>query len=154
MKYLELVKNAPQKSDKIMWQSVENVSALVDLVSKIAPDVAKDFLLHEYELMYGTHFCEQMAKDEVSEMHHYASDGTHIVGEVITYDEAVEMVSDRPDADEVAWDAYVGANGFAHDLARSCADKEKLMTMAKEFWFHDDDFPPDVSKVWWYYSSK
>ncbi|MBQ0159891.1 MAG: hypothetical protein KBT28_04625 [Bacteroidales bacterium] len=154
MNYLELVRNAPKKSEAIMWQSVENVSELVELVNKVAPDIAKDFLRHEYEMMYGPHFSEQMAKDEVEGMHHYANDGTHVVGEVISYDEAVEMVSDMPNSEEVAWDAYVGANGFAHDLARSCTDKAVLLSMAKEFWFHDDDFPADTSKVWWYYSSK
>lgn len=151
MNYLELVKNAPNKSEKKMWASIESISKLLEKIEEKDHEIVKNFVLDEYESMYGPHFNEIMAKEVVSTMHH-KKDGMTISGEVIPVEECMSMVVETNRT--LIWDAYVGMNAFAHDLARANLSKEDLVATAYEFWFNDDDFPEGKSKVWWYFRNK
>lgn len=151
MNYKELIENSPNKSEKKMWASVTAISDMLDKLKEKEPKMVHDFILDEYEMMYGPHFNEAMAKEAVSEMHH-KKDGANIVGEIIPVEECVSIVSDGKR--DMVWDAYVGMNAFAHDLARANLSKEDLVATAYEFWFNDDDFPEEKSKVWWYFRNK
>lgn len=151
MNYQELVKNAPKKSEEVMWGSVEAVSELVEKLKEEHPEIARRFLMAEYSRMYGPHFCEELAREEVAKMYHYNADGEKVQGEAVSADDAVGYLAPDKDA-ELRWDAYVAANGFAHDLARTRLSRDEIMSAARAFWMEDDDF--DGSKVFWYYSSK
>lgn len=153
MNYLNMVRNAPKKSEKIMWESVEAFSELLEKMKSSHPDMARAFLMKEHERMYGPYFDEEMAREVVSCMFHYNAKEEKIQGEAVTPEEAFEMLDGIEHADEKRWDAYVGANGFMHDMARSNLSSRQIMEMAKVFWFEDDDFDGE-SKVFWYYSNK
>lgn len=152
MNYKELVKNAPVKSQDIMWKSVDHVSRLVDMLWDAHQPMARKFMMEEYELMYGGHFDEWMGKAVVKEMWHNAKDGERVAGEVVGVEEA-ETILHEEEREQKRWDAYVGVNALMHDLARVGLDKNDVKEIAKEFWFGDDDFSDDY-KVFWYFKNK
>lgn len=151
MNYLEMVRKAPKKSEAEMWGSVEAVSELVEKLKQSHPEEARKFLMKEYGRMYGPHFGEELAREVVSGMWHYNAEGEKVQGEAVSVDDAVGyLVPDK--AADWRWDAYVAANGFSHDLARTRLSRDEIMSAARAFWMEDDDF--DGSKVFWYYSNK
>lgn len=148
MHYIDLVKNATNKSEQVMWQSVESVSKLVDELWKNHASMARKFLLREYSRMYGDHFNEELACDTVDDMYH-KSNGSIVEGEMVTFQEASSIAP----SEEYVWDAYVGVNAFMHDLANEGLGRSEIISAAKSFWFDDVDFSGD-SKVFWYFKNQ
>ncbi len=147
MNYYDMVRNAPNKSEEIMWQSVRAISELLDK----HPEIARAFLINQYKAMYGEHFNETMARDAVHKMYHH--DGSNDVrGEIITPDDAMLLVSDKDNPEKWRWDAYVAANSFAHDIAGEGLAIKHLLMLAKRYWFCDVDFTGH-NKIFWYYSN-
>lgn len=142
MNYLELVQQAPDRSDDIMRQSVAHISHFIDQLWQTHQPIASRFIMQQYEIMYGPHFNEPLARATVAEMYH---DG--IRGQIIAPEEAAAIAPDQ------RWDAYVAANALAHDLAPLNLPRKEILQAAKVFWFHDEDFPSD-SKIFWYFKNK
>lgn len=147
MHYIDLVREAPLKSEDIMWQSVAAISSLIDRLWQSHQPIARQFMLQEYERLYGPHFNEELARATVSEMYHSTDPGKMVRGEIVTPEEAATINPAQP------WDAYVAANAFAHDLAPLNMSRRDLLQAAKAFWFHDEDFPSDT-KIFWYVKNK
>lgn len=142
MNYLSLVQNAPNCSEETMLQAVAHTSRLIDQLWQTHQPIAARFIVEQYEIMYGPHFNEQLARDTVAQMYH---DG--IRGQIITPEESAPIAPEQP------WDAYVAANALAHDLAPLNLQRKDLLQAAKAFWFHDQDFPSD-NKIFWYFKSR
>lgn len=152
MNYHKMVKNAPKKSEEVMWGSVEAVSELVEKLKTEHPEIARRFLMAEYSRMYGPHFCEELAREVVSGMWHMKPGSEPVMGEMVTPEDASGVLSEEQ-RDGQMWDAYVGVNGLMHDLAATGASKGDVMKIARAFWFGDDDWDGD-GKVFWYYSCR
>lgn len=103
-----------------MWEAVKRVNAIAD----------KKFVKREYEVLNGKHFNEYFALKEVSEMYS-SKNGGQVSGELISLDEVRRRVSDIPKVN--VYDAYVGINGFLHDLANSRLSTEEIINAAKTF---------------------
>ena len=151
MKYIDIVKSSPSGGEKMMWGSVERISDFLCKMMKEEPEMVSHFLKSEYEAMNGKHINEWLANELVSRMYH-TENGKRVDGEVVTVEEASRLLDGMPDemADKLEWDAYVGANGFMHDLAKTGMSRAQIMNAAKHFWFHDEDFS-DGGKVYWYF---
>lgn len=150
MDYMGLVKNS-NGTKEIMWKSVEHISGLLKEMKETHPDMVRKFMEEEYELMYGKHICERIAREMVSEMYHTEGADKRISGEAVTPEEAIYLLSDK-NADiqqKCKWDAYVAANTFAHDLKG--LSKNEVLRLAKMFWFHDEDMGERCDKVYWYF---
>lgn len=150
MNYKKLVEGAPIKSEEVMWGSVAAVSELVDELWKSHPDIARRWMMKEYARMYGDHFGKEMAEATVKEMWHMRN-GERIDGEQVTVGEVRQMLPEEQ-REEWAWDAYVGANAFMHDLAGTGLQRRDVVALANAFWLHDDDFKC-CNKVMWYFSN-
>lgn len=147
MKYYDMVKTSPNKSEKIMWNAIRDISELLEK----HPAIGRSFLMKQYKMMHGHHFCEQLARDVVDEMYHYDGDNK-VSGELISADDAMMLVVNKDTPEEWRWDAYVAANSFAHDLAGEGLSKDGLLKLAKRYWFGDVDFAGG-NKIFWYYSN-
>lgn len=148
MNYMEMVQNAPKKSEEIMWQSVQSISELIDDLWGLHANIARKFMMKEYARMYGEHFNRELAEDTVDEMYH-KSNGQMVEGEMVSADEAMSIAP----SEEYKWDAYVGANAMMHDLANTGFGKSDVMKAARQFWFSDEDFD-GKNKVFWYFANK
>lgn len=86
MNYLSIIQNAPDKSEPLMCQAVTHTSHFIDRLWHSHLDIASRFIMEQYEILYGPHFNEQLARATVAEMYHA---DTH--GEIITPDEAASI---------------------------------------------------------------
>ena len=153
MTYMDIIKHSPRGNEAKMWDAVERVDSLVEQLRKDNPKIACEFLMGEYEAMNGKHINEWLAKEMVGKMWHEEEGERKISGEAVTPDEAMKLVESLPlyMQNETRWDAYVAANAFMHDLAKSGMSKEYILKCAKCFWFHDDDMGDNCHKVYWYF---
>ena len=154
MKYIDIVKHS-KGDEALMWASVKHISETIDKLAEVHPELARTFKQEQYELMNGKHINEWVAKELVSKMWHKDINGKEVMGEAVTPEEAMMLISDMaPEKQaECKWDAYVAANAFAHDTGKSGVplSKTDLLKLAKSFWFHDDDMSAGCHKVYWYF---
>lgn len=152
MRYIDIVKTATNKNDKVMWLQIKEVSDLIDQLWKSHPDMAQRFMMKAYGTLHGEHFNEQLAKEFVNAMYHYNNKEDKIVGEVVGVEEA-ESILEPSDRERMRWDAYVAANTMMHDMARADMDRRSIMEATRMFWFEDDDFDGE-SKIFWYFANR
>ena len=152
MKYIDVIKSSPNKGKVSMWSSVERISDFLSEMEKSCPDKVRWFIREEYEALNGRHLNEWLARNIVSGMHHKDRSGNVVTGEAVTFDRSQALLEGMSDEcrEKCRWDAYVGANAFAHDLAATGWNADEIMKAASEFWFHDDDMESD-GKVYWYF---
>lgn len=152
MDYKDIVKSSFHNDENEMWNSVDRINAFLDKLKEEHPEKVKRFLKQEYEALNGRHLNEDAARTVVDAMYHTEGD-KDVRGEAVTLQEAMTLLEGMGAAEIEAtkWDAYAGANGFMHDLAKAGLSKEQIMKSAKHFWFHDEDFTGG-GKVYWYYS--
>lgn len=150
MKYCEVIKNSSLKDEMEMWSSIQRISNFLEDLSKTHPKEVHKFIKDEYIALNGKHLTEQVAKQLVNGMYHTDSKKEVISGELITFDEAQELISDKPNTEHCKWDAYAAANAMAHDIANVNLNKNQILNVAKSFFFKDEDFS-DSSKVFWYF---
>ncbi len=152
MNYTELIRSS-YGSEEQMWDAVARVDGFLEQARKAHPGMVRDFMEQQYEAMNGKHINEWLAKKLVSEMWHTGPSGEKVMGEAVTPDEAMQLVSAYVTPEQYKWDAYVAANAFAHDLGTTGIPKPEIMTAAKMFWFHDEDMPGG-NKVYWYFKDR
>lgn len=154
MNFIDIVKHSNGDEAK-MWASVKHISATIEELKEAHPELARKFMQEQYELINGKHINEWLAKELVSKMWHKDANGNEVMGEAITPDEAMALISDKTDDKqaECKWDAYVAANAFAHDTGKSGVNLSKtdMLKLAKSFWYHDDDMGDNCHKVYWYF---
>lgn len=156
MDYKKIVKSSFHNDEDEMWNSVDRINAFLDILKEEQPEKVKRFLKQEYEALNGRHLNEDAARTAVSGMFHTEGEGDNrkvVRGEAVTPQDAMTLLEGMGEEEKKAykWDAYAGANGYVHDLAKSGFSRNQILNAAKHFWFHDDDFS-DGGKVYWYYS--
>jgi len=154
MDYKDLMKLS-KGNEEIMWKSIDHVCDLLETLKEKDPKLVREFMEKQYELMNGKHIPQALAKQMVSKMWHKDLNGNMVEGETITPEEAMMLISDKSEEKKVEcrWDAYVAANAFAHDIAKSgvSMSKNDMLRLAKSFWYHDDDMGDNCHKVYWYF---
>ena len=163
MNYKDLVKNNYQKfkgNDKVMWESVESVSMLLDSMKEAHPDIYWKFMREQHELMFGKHFDHDYAKWQVEQMYHTGDDGKQYKGEHWTMEDTNGVLAkyrSKINSNYNEYDFYVALNAHYHDYCGWAkkqfpdAYEQAIIDMAVQFWFMDQDWP-DTSKVWEYFT--
>lgn len=150
MNYCDIIKTSPSGGITNMWDSVKRISNFIEEMRETHPHKVKTFLKEEYIALNGRHFNEATARDTVMGMHHTGNDGKQATGEAVSVEDAQMLVDGMESPEKWKWDAYVAANTMAHDLGNTGMSMNQIMTAAKHFFFHDEDFS-DGNKVFWYY---
>ena len=152
MDYKDIVKSSYHDNEDEMWGSVDRINTFLEEIKVLHPEMAKRFLKQEYEALNGQHLNEVTARMVVDGMYH-TEDDNEVCGEIVTPNEATMLLEGMTEDMKKTnkWDAYAGANGFMHDLAKTGLPVNQILNAARHFWFHDDDFS-DGGKVYWYYS--
>lgn len=149
-------------SDKI----VKAIPAIYPILSNIAIDNEDEFnhLKCFHEHVYGCHFNEYFAKDQVSKMYHTTNTGIVCKGEKYSIEVAANVYNNyvrKISRNINAWDVYVALNAQYHDHIIEymdwfkdkdveCIDK-KIVEGAINFWFMDED--AGDNKVWNYFKT-
>lgn len=160
----ELIKKYGEgKGEKVMWQSVDIISAALD--AKLSPEEMDQLECRMYELMQGPHFDEYFAEKQVQEMYYTDLKGEKREAPYWTAD-AVKQVWTQyrnkiRDQSYTFWDFYVVMNMIKSDncnLYRGWwpdADDSILTQKIAESsvnWLNDEDDPLGGGRAWRYFN--
>lgn len=146
-RYKEMIEEAQKKgltSDKLMWQSVDDLDAMLCDLKKDHPDKYWKFIRKQHGIMYNNHYDERFAMWDVEQMKPLGMYWT-----VSQIEDATKGMS-FPNG-TTKYDKLVAFNAFANDLHGVIPD-EQIIKAAHAFWFADKDYTHE-GKIWRYVCS-
>lgn len=130
-----------------MWKSI---AAVGELMADVPAEAAKRFERKQHEILYGCHYNEMMAADDLEELRYTDRDGYERTGAHWTADQVEEaMAGVHVPQGVTKWDKWVAANLMYSDLCREMPD-DGILAAAKLFYLMDEDWPDPSVKVWQY----
>lgn len=156
MKYKEMIEEAKMKgltSEKIMWESIEEVEDLLCLIKESHQNEYWKFLRKTHGKLHKGHYNEAFAMYDVDKIHWTDKEGAKHSGAYWT----VQQIEDATKgmsfpADVNKWDKFVAFNAFKADLD-NVLDDEHIIKSAHAFWFADEDWNGG-NKIWKYMCMK
>lgn len=153
MDYKRMVEQAQRDgvatTDK-MWQSIKAVGEMMESVPE---EVAKRFARKQHEILYGCHYDEQFAIDDLAGVHYTDRDGYDRTGAHWSPEDVENALKGVSLPSSVTkWDKWVAVNVMYSDLCREMPD-DGIITAAKLFYFMDEDWPQPDAKIWQYMSA-
>ncbi len=139
-------------NEQVMWHAVEVAEDLLQEVKESHPDKYDHYMRKMSEALFGCHYNEALAMEDVDAMCHTNENGEKIQGRYWS-----------PEQVEAAWagkkfpegttkfDRFVAANAMKHDLANILED-EQILDVAYAIFFADEDSDLE-GKVWKYISA-
>ena len=144
MRYKEMIEEAKKKgiaSEKVMWDSIDELDDMLCELKKEHPDKYWAFIRKQHGLMYNNHYDEEFAKWDVDHMQPLG-----MYWSPAQIEEATRALP-HPSGTTL-WDRFVAYNAFANDLHGSLPD-DHIIKAANAFWFNDKDWP-GPGKIWKY----
>ena len=150
-KYKEMIELAQSKglaNEKKMWQSVESLEPMLEILADEHPEEYDAWMAKQHEIMFGPHFCYALAEEALADITYTDRQGAKKVGPHWTIQEVVDATRQMhfPEGTTDA-DKWVAFNVWYADLGRDLDDSQILRT-AYRFFFADEDAKP--GKVWRY----
>lgn len=145
MDYKQMIEDAKAKgltSEKIMWQSVDDMEELLCIMKKEHPDKYWAFIRKQHGLLYSNHYSEEFAMHDVEKMQPLGMYWTRAQVE-----EATKGMTFP--AGTTSCDKFVAMNAFANDL-HGVLDDSDIIKAAHAFWFCDKDWRGTGAKIWHY----
>lgn len=138
---IEEAKKKGLASEKVMWDSVDDLDDMLCDIKREHPDKYWKFIRKQHGIIYNNHYDERFARWDVEQM------------------KPLGMYWSLPQIEEVAkgmafpagttpWDKFVAFNSFANDLHDTIPD-EQIIKAAHAFWFADKDWKGE-GKIWKY----
>lgn len=143
-------------SEKMMWESVEDVEDMLCALKKEHPGKYWKFIRKTHGLLFKGHYTEEFARYDVGQIHYTNRKGEKREGEYWSVEQVREAMKQFPiPAGVNEWDLYVAANILHSDLCRDL-DDEQVLKSVYSFFFKDEDWSADGSttKVWEYMCCK
>ena len=137
--------------EKKMWASVDVTSEAMEYLQEVAPEKYDCLMRKLHESLYGKHYSEELAMQEVSHMHSTGADGVKSTGAHWTMEQVEAATASKAfPKGTTKGDRFVAYNATFHDLHRKFTD-EQILEIAYLFWFADEDWKSD-GKIWDYMS--
>lgn len=131
-------------SDKLMWESVDDLDAMLCDLKKEHPDKYWKFIRKQHGLMHNNHYDEKFAMWDVEQMKPLG-----MYWDAKQIEDATKGMS-FPNGTTL-WDKVVGFNAFKNDLDGIISDDQTIKA-AHAFWFADKDWKGE-GKIWKYMAS-
>lgn len=128
-------------SEKMMYQSIDDVDAMLCMMEKEHPKEYWAFLRKQHGLLYANHYTEEFAMWDVENMKPLGMYWTKAQVE-----EATKNMSFP--SGTTSGDKFVAFNASANDLKDVLKD-EDILKVAYAFWFNDKDWK-GKGKIWEY----
>lgn len=128
-------------SEKMMYQSIDDVDAMLCMMEKEHPKEYWAFLRKQHGLLYANHYTEEFAMWDVENMKPLGMYWTKAQVE-----EATKNMSFP--SGTTSCDKFVAFNASANDLKDVLKD-EDILKVAYAFWFNDKDWK-GKGKIWEY----
>ena len=157
MDYKQMIEDAKAKgvtSEKMMWQSIDDVDMLLCILKKEHPKEYWTFLRRQHGNLYGGHYTEEFARWDVSQMKYTNRKNEKKEGEYWSVEQVEEATKGMPFPSGVTkWDKYVAFNAMYSDTCKKFEDAH-ILDIAHLFYFADEDWPNPATKVWDYFCCK
>lgn len=140
-KMMEDAKAQGLTSEKMMWESVEDVEDMLCALKKEHPDKYWKFIRKTHGLLFKGHYTEEFAMHDVQHM-----EPLGMYWPVSVVEEATKNIAFPAGVNK--WDIFVSLNLMKNDLGKVLTDEE-VIKVAIEFFFKDKDWNGD-DKVWRY----
>lgn len=156
MRYKEMIEEAKTHgltNEHIMWESIEDVEGVMELIKEQHPKEYWHFMRKQHGRLHRGHYDEAFARHDVSKLKWTDEHGQKHEGGYWTCEQveaATRGMSFAPDVTK--WDKYVAFNAFKADLAKEFDDAE-IIKAAYIFWFADEDWDGH-DKIWKYFCAK
>jgi hypothetical protein len=143
-------------SEKMMWESIDCVDALLAKMMSVSPEIDSEiwkFLREQHGIFFANHYNEEFARHDVSLLRYKDRDGEKRYGAHWTMDQVESAVRGLTfPTGTTPWDRYVAFNAMYSDLCNDLSDEE-IIRAAYRFYFQDDDWGSHT-KVWEYFLAK
>lgn len=136
-------------NEKIMWESVAAVDEVLNVFAEEHPAEFKKFVRKQHYLMYGAHYNEVLAIDDVNKINYTDKDGKHRKGAYWTAEQIDEATRSMAfPSGTTRWDKYVAFNLWRAKMGAHL-DDAAVLTTGHAFFFADTNFP-DGGKIFCY----
>ena len=132
---IEVAKSKGMTTEKMMWQSIDDVDEMLCIMEKEHPDMYWNFIRKQYGMLYNYHYEEEFAMYDVQQMKPLGMYWT-----VKQVEDATKMMAFPPGT--TVWDKLVAFNSTKNDL-NGVATDEQILKIAHAFWFQDKDWHGD-----------
>ena len=152
MKYRKMIEEAKAKgltSERIMYQSVDDIDDMLCVMKKEHPDMYWSFIRKQHSVLYGNHYTEEFALWDVSQLRYTNKKGEKKEGGYWTMEQVEQATKGMSFPTGVTkWDKYVAANASYADFCKRFDDAQILDIMYL-FFFADEDWK-GKGKIWEY----
>lgn len=156
MKYKEMLEDAKAKgltSEKVMWESIEDMDDMLCMMKHEHPKEYWALMRRMHGRLYKHHYDEEFARWDIEQMHSTDPNGIKHIGAHWSKAEVVAAMQGHPmPAHITECDKWVAANAMWHDLHRGFDDKQIILATIL-FFFGDEDWGGD-GKIWCYMNAK
>lgn len=152
MTYKGMLKGAKERglvSDKIMWDSVDSLSAMLCDIKDEHPRMYWNFMREQHGLIFNDHYDKEFAEMDVEKLHYTDSEGKDHCGAKWSCDQIEDATKSMsfPNG-TTTWDKYVAFNVMWSDTCK-VSSEEQVINNAYQFFFADEDFA-GKNKIWDY----
>lgn len=142
--YKKMIEEAKAKgitTEKMMWESVDDMEDMLCMLKKEHPEKYWGFIRKQHGILYGNHYSEDFAMWDVEQMKPLGMYWTKAQIEEATRGMVFPTGT-------TMCDKFVAFNAFANDLKPEVPD-DHIIKAAYKFWFCDKDWK-GKNKIWEY----
>lgn len=152
-KMVDAAKAAGATNEKMMWQSIDSFSELLEEIREEHPQLYWDFMRKQHGIMHHGHYDEVFAVYDVGELEYTDKTGAKHKGAHWTAEQiegATAGMKFPPGTTK--WDKYVAFNAAFADLSKVFEDGD-ILKAGFALYFADEDWGDDT-KIWDMYLAK
>lgn len=153
--YKKMIEDAKAKgltSEKMMWQSVDDIDDMLCVMKAEHPDKYWAFVRSQHGMLYGGHYTEDFAMWDVGQLKYTNKKGEKKEGAYWTMEQIEEATKGMSFPSGVnKWDKFVVFNSAWADWCKKFDDAQ-ILDIAYLFYFCDEDYKDGKSgtKIWDY----
>lgn len=151
MNYKKMIKEAKEKgfaNESKMWESINAIEPMLAVIKEEHPEMYDEFMRNQHELMFGSHYNESFANEDVEKLMYTDKEGKKHTGAHWTKDEVIAATNGLSYPQGTTdCDKYVAYNAAYADFNKDFSDGD-ILKIAYRFYFADEDAPS--GKIWKY----
>lgn len=152
-KMVDSAKASGQTNEKMMWESIDSFSELLEEIREAHPQLYWDFMRKQHGIMHHGHYGEAFAMYDVSKLMYTDKGGLKHMGAHWTMEQIeTATVGMRFPQGVTKWDKYVAFNAAYADLCKTFEEGD-ILKAGYALYFADEDWGSDT-KIWDMYQCK
>ena len=149
-KMMEDAKAQGLTSEKMMWESVDEVQDMLCALKMEHPDKYWHFIRKTHGLLFKGHYTEDFAIHDVKHLKYTNRKGEKKEGAYWTLEQIEEATKGMSFPTGVnKWDKFVAFNSAMADWGKKYDDAQ-VLDIGYTFYFADEDYPSPCTKTWDY----